>query len=133
MRGFRDAPLSPLPWRTPLHRCQQRGGRTVDCRAAHAAAFGTDHDARALAACGYHQYDWPRVVRVFAQSLGYFIPSIGDFWRHREFETLTEDERQAVAGLLTQPIDWGDGDDGLTNGRHRFCALSAAGVARCPV
>ncbi|HEX6204368.1 MAG TPA: hypothetical protein VFZ29_00990 [Solirubrobacterales bacterium] len=85
--------------------------------------------------CPYHQADWKRIADVSVEI----------------FEGLTEDAELDVVfeavdrilgntaegawcrSLFSDPIVWSPGQDSVTNGQHRSCALRASGAPFCVV
>jgi hypothetical protein len=132
--GLREVPLSALPWPWSLSRCAmaqvvaQEREPDADDHAAHAAAFLSPAGRAVMAACDYHDVDWPRLLRISRQCRDWT-----DVMGHREFPTLSEREQEWLSGLLSAPITWNDGDGDVTDGQHRLCAFRAAGIDRCPV
>jgi hypothetical protein len=137
--GFRAVPLSGLPWPhhqsdCPLYRVAKTDKLGApDAQAAHAAAFLSKRGQRAMAACPYHQPDWPRLVRIVQDTLNQAKGDELDPKRHPEYSQLAENEKQWLSTLVFEPIEWDDRDETLINGQHRLCALRAARVAACPV
>jgi hypothetical protein len=136
---LRVVPLSALPWphfqsECPLREIVERENRVVpNHQAAHAAAFLSSGGRRAMASCKYHQCDWVRLVRILRETLDQANGNDVDPKTHPEYGQLSRNEQRGLLTLVDAPIDWSDGDEELTNGQHRLCALRAVGIEACPV
>lgn len=138
--GFRSVPLAAMPWPHSQSDCplgelaEQYRDRVPDSHGAHAAAFLSRPGRQIQTECPYHQADWPRLVRMLEESRAAAAddepPPVGS---HPEFDLLCPPEQEWLKALATDPIKYSDGDDALTNGQHRLCALRAAGLTRCSV
>lgn len=140
--GVRVVPLSALPWPHHQSKCPMVGIAASyegvhDEQTSHAAAFVSREGREAMITCPYHQPEWSRLAPI-ACDLVDAAQAIarGDdrqLLRHPGYASLPREEKRWLRALLFDPIDWGDRDDGLTNGQHRLCALRAANVRECPV
>lgn len=139
VHGFRSVPLAALPW--PHHQADCPLGELAECyrdrvpdvHGAHAAASLSRAGQHIRAVCEYHQADWPRLVRMLEETLAATTHERPQVESHPEFDQLSPTDQKWLAALVYDPIKYDDGDDSLTNGQHRLCAMRFAGVTRCPV
>jgi hypothetical protein len=146
--GLRLVPLSELPWPHSID-CQywRRFEEILDSyprkesvptdgprpsQAAAAQLFLELTEEEGFAACPYHQGGWARIGEIAQRLL-----AAGDWrraWTDLDVDgALEREDRRWLDSLFTDPIRWNDRGSHLVNGRHRLCALRAAGVSACPV
>jgi hypothetical protein len=141
VEGIRVVPLSVLPWPHNLSECAY-AGRVGGIARTYPDVGGADQVAHAelftrltpadMAACPYHQADWAAIAAAAVQLAGEdSLETARD--RAESWPGMSEGDRRGLVSLFWEPVSWDDGDDGLTNGQHRLCALRAAGAAACPV
>jgi hypothetical protein len=141
VEGIRAVPVSALPWPHRLSRCAH-AGRVGDIARTYPDADGADQVAHAelftlltpadMAACPYHQANWAAIAAAAVQ-LASEDSQQAARTRAQTWPGLSESDRKGLASLFREPVRWDDGDNLLTNGQHRLCALRAAGAAACPV
>lgn len=101
-------------------------------QAAAAQLFLELTEEEGFTACPYHQGRWAKVGEIAQQLL-----AAGDWrqaWTDLDVDgSLEREDRRWLDSLFRDPIRWDEGKPNLINGRHRLCALRAAGVSACPV
>jgi hypothetical protein len=139
---IRPVAASQLPWPHSLHKCPHdlRAKRLAatypedNSQIAHAEMF-TQLTPEDFASCPYHQADdWTAIaegVLAYARA-----ERDGEDERANQLydaEHLTARDREWFRSLISGHIWWNSGQERLTDGQHRLCALRAAGVNRVPV
>ncbi len=141
--GIRAVPLAALPWPGLLHKCPHsprqrpilaRYPDPNDGSAAASAELFLELTPADFAACRpYHEPDWATIaavaVEVAAKNPG----------RREGAELISADpritakDRRWAESLFADPLLWDERSEAMSGGRHRLCAMRAAGVGACPV
>ncbi|WP_327302150.1 hypothetical protein OG730_00225 [Streptomyces sp. NBC_01298] len=138
---IRPVAASQLPWPHGLFKCPY-GERAKDLAAtypkshsqtAHAELF-TQLGEQDFAACPYHQADDWRAVSETVLAFARAEPDSDEQDRHYDAEHLSDRDRAWFRSFIGRgPIRWDSGQQRLTNGQHRLCALRAARLEVVPV
>ncbi|MER5549728.1 hypothetical protein ABT072_46900 [Streptomyces sp. NPDC002589] len=139
--GIRPVAASQLPWPHGLFKCPY-GERAKTLAAtypkghnktAHAELF-TQLGDQDFASCPYHQADDWRAIAEAVLAFSRADPDSEEQDRLYEAAHLSDRDRAWFRSLIGGGHIWWDtGQQNLTNGQHRLCALRAAGVEVIPV
>ncbi|MFJ9967118.1 hypothetical protein [Streptomyces avermitilis] len=139
--GIRPVAASQLPWPHGLFKCPY-GERAKALAAtypkghsktAHAELFARLGD-QDFAACPYHQADDWKAITAAVLAFARAEPDSDEQDRLYRARHLSERDRAWFRSLIGGGHIWWDtGQQHLTNGQHRLCALRAAGIEVIPV
>lgn len=135
--------VADLPWPHMPSRCtwKQRFedlgelyGPDRECPAV-GAHWSLTLDEADFKQCQYHQADWRRIADVSVEVLRGLPqnPQRGDVSAAIDQALGDTPEGRWCWTLFTVPIVWSPGQDSVTNGQHRACALRASGAPLCVV
>jgi hypothetical protein len=134
---FRVVRVSSLPFAHNPFKCDHRQlfDESAEDATAEGRRFFQSLSAAQFAACAYHQTtDWRTLasasVRLFR---GFADRPVCELLRAVEGLPSSEWDREALYGLFVDPIVWGRGNESVTNGQHRICAIRASGARLCAI